>query len=151
MARPASNVKLILLCVFAASMVAALVWVVSVWARGGSMHAPEHPWTAERQTETIARGDRIGVALMLWHESHGSFPESLNDLVPVFLDEVPHPVAGVTRWYYERTPRGFRLTFGTHTLGGGGVNSLYPVSVLSIDIPLGRPAEPVSPTWHHDS
>lgn len=43
-------------------------------------------WEMER---VVAKGDVVVDALMKYHEEHNKYPDSLNELVPSYLDSIP--------------------------------------------------------------
>jgi hypothetical protein len=57
------------------------------------------------------RGDMIVEQLERFHTEEGRYPESLDDLVPEYLTEIPHPTDG-EGFFYEPRDNGFRLKFG---------------------------------------
>ena len=61
-----------------------------------------HQYEASRQKvgSPFDEGNRIIQALSHYKEAKGLFPESLNDLVPEFLSEIPNPNWGTGEWNY---------------------------------------------------
>lgn len=64
---------------------------------------------AQFKTEQVFSHVRIAVALSRWHQEHGSYPESLDRLVPVFLGEAPVDRFIDEPLFYEKTAKGCRF------------------------------------------
>ena len=45
----------------------------------------------KREQKTIDRGNLIIYALGAYYKDNGVYPESLEDLIPVYLDKIPNP------------------------------------------------------------
>lgn len=45
----------------------------------------------KREQKAIDRGNLIIYALAAFYENNGVYPESLEDLIPVYLDKIPNP------------------------------------------------------------
>lgn len=67
------------------------------------------------------RGDAIVHALNEYYDENGQFPISLTELVPMYIDDIPPPLAGNGRWEYSvnDTKQTFFLLFGLN-------KSMYP-------------------------
>jgi hypothetical protein len=52
--------------------------------------------------ESKRRGARIVQALAAYESQHGTYPETLNELVPRQLAQVEPPTWGLQRWTYRR-------------------------------------------------
>jgi hypothetical protein len=48
-----------------------------------------------QQARSKASGDAVCAALDAWHEQHGRYPDTLQELVPAFLSNVPTSAMGV--------------------------------------------------------
>lgn len=81
--------------------------VVAAWALGHLVHNAQVGVSKNR-------GDEIVVALRAFQEQVGQFPDSLEQLVPVYLQAVPSPSVGflpVAFNYSTHEEHGFRLGF----------------------------------------
>jgi hypothetical protein len=84
--------------------------------------------TAHSQTEINEA--LIACALERFHLAHGEYPENLDDLVPQFLDIIPHDVIGGSPLHYRRANGD---TFALYSVGwnsrdDGGVRGQPPPS-----------------------
>jgi hypothetical protein len=68
-----------------------------------------HLAQSQFRAEQIFSHVRIVVALSRWHQEHGSYPESLDVLVPEFLAEAPVDRFIDEPLYYEKTAEGCRF------------------------------------------
>lgn len=88
----------------------------------------EAPWTADRINKSKSRGDQIVAALKAFKQKHGAYPDTLGELVPGFMLEIPNPTAGTREWKYVKDKPGqgayYNLAFGSHAQGG--MSGLYP-------------------------
>lgn len=73
-------------------------------------------WTPENYKETVRRGNAVVTALDAYHSKHKAYPRVLEELIPVYLKEIPPPVVGNGRWQYklEHINSGFHLMVGEH-------------------------------------
>jgi hypothetical protein len=70
-------------------------------------------WTEANIRASKDSGAVIIEAVRRFQRHHGVLPQSLDDLVPAYLPEVPLPSAGGGEWYYGITDGGgFTLGFG---------------------------------------
>jgi len=53
------------------------------------------PIHRSQKARSKATGDSVCAALDAWHEQHGRFPDSLQELVPALLPSVPNSAMGV--------------------------------------------------------
>ncbi|MCK4752949.1 MAG: hypothetical protein KAS75_05850 [Planctomycetes bacterium] len=85
------------------------------------------------RTETVTVGDEIVKALDSYFGDHSKYPNSLEALVPKYLDKVKPPTWGEDGWQYQLNgPNG--KSFGLKVGYKGRDNSYYPVIYYS---PLG--------------
>lgn len=63
-------------------------------------------WSAQEVTETKARGELIGAALLQYKIEYGEFPTQLQALVPKFTEKIPSPTVGTRQWQYTMYPNG---------------------------------------------
>lgn len=73
---------------------------------------------AQFKTEQVFSHVRIAIALSRWHLEHGSYPESLDLLVPQFFAEEPTDRFVDESLFYERTSSGCRF----HSVGADLMN-----------------------------
>jgi hypothetical protein len=64
---------------------------------------------AQLKTEQFFSHVRIAVALSRWRQEHGSYPESLDEMVPKILDEDPMDQFIDEPLFYEKTAEGCRF------------------------------------------
>jgi hypothetical protein len=74
--------------------------------------------------KTQQRGDRIVMALTQYRADHGRYPESLGELSPAYLKDIPHPTWGLREWKYRGQTSEFNLRVDESTRTGDG-NSHY--------------------------
>ncbi|MFG0246474.1 MAG: hypothetical protein ACF8MF_10555 [Phycisphaerales bacterium JB052] len=67
-------------------------------------------WDEEAQQLTIERAQPIIQAIDAYRVDHADEPDSLNDLIPKYLDELPLPLVGGQAWEYHNTKRSYELT-----------------------------------------
>ena len=78
---------------------------------------------------------RVACALERCRLAHGEFPESLNALVPQFIDKFPHDVIGGQPLHYRRTDDGQFVLYsiGWNEDDDGGVLALKESGVVDIE------------------
>lgn len=81
--------------------VAEIVVVVLALAAGAGVYWYAHRDQGELE-ESKERGAVIVDALQAYRAQTGTYPESLEELVPVHLPEVAPPTWGLERWRYRR-------------------------------------------------
>jgi hypothetical protein len=76
-------------------------------------------WNDRVIAESKATGDGIIDKLSKYQRDHGSYPASLEALVPKYMESVPLPVAGERRWIYVMFDdgRAFELRFESKSQG----------------------------------
>jgi hypothetical protein len=89
-------------------------------------------WTKAVQTfafeQTKADEAQIVCALERYRLARGNYPETLNELVPQFIDKLPHDIIGGQSLKYRRTSDGQFLLYSVgwnETDDGGKFNSSY--------------------------
>jgi type II secretory pathway pseudopilin PulG len=88
-------------------------------------------WTKAVQTfafnQTKADEAQIVCALERYHLAHGNYPRTLNELVPQFVDKLPHDIIGGQPLKYQQTDGQFLLySVGwNETDDGGQFNHSY--------------------------
>ncbi|MGI5056716.1 hypothetical protein [Treponema socranskii] len=70
----------------------------------------------KREQKAIDRGNLIIYALGAYYKDNGVYPESLEDLTPVYLDKIPRPGLSDglnfrTKFQYIKWPKSFRINF----------------------------------------
>jgi hypothetical protein len=86
---------------------------------------------------------RVAIALERYRLAHGNFPDSLDTLVPQFIEKIPHDVIGGQPLHYRRTDDGqFVLYFVLYSVGwnatdDGGVVVFKKGSTPDVDISEG--------------
>jgi len=73
---------------------------------------------ALKQTEQS--GAQVLKAIKSFREETGSYPKSLDRLVPSFLSEIPQPAWGLQRWTYNTTEDWFTLSVHEAARSGAG-------------------------------
>ncbi len=73
-------------------------------------------WREADVQSTIVKGDEIRSALAAHYADHGSYPSTLDGLVPAYLPEVPVPDTGLKVWSYRiwRGGEGYELGFAAN-------------------------------------
>ncbi|MEI6074499.1 MAG: hypothetical protein WCS94_02925 [Verrucomicrobiota bacterium] len=61
--------------------------------------------------QTKANEAQIICALERWRLAHGNYPETLDALVPQFMEKIPHDIIGGQPLHYRRTPDGKFLLY----------------------------------------
>jgi len=90
-----------------------------------TMLMPSGVNVALAQKESNARIDltQVALALALYRAEHGSYPESLEDLIPGQLDTIPKDTFGGGPLKYERRGEGYLLyAVGKYGIDNGGSN-----------------------------
>jgi len=84
-----------------------------------------------KAVETTARNQNfvnealVACALERYHLAHGEYPESLDALVPLYLDKLPHDIIGGQPLKYRRTGNAFLLySIGWNETDDGGIAAL---------------------------
>jgi len=60
-----------------------------------------YSWRESQVTETKKRGDVVRHALNEYRTKTGSFPKSLDALVPEYVKVIPQPTVGRRAWNYK--------------------------------------------------
>ena len=58
-------------------------------------------WSTAAINESIATGTTLAAALEKYRADNGSYPPTLDQLVPKYVPEIRPPRAGNQRWVYE--------------------------------------------------
>ena len=61
-------------------------------------------WSRANVEETERRGDIVAAALKNYRDRTGSYPDTLQKLVPQDLNRIPQPTVGKREWEYETWP-----------------------------------------------
>jgi hypothetical protein len=67
-------------------------------------------WERRQTRITLCRGNAVVLALYRYSHERGSFPASLSDLVPRYIDRIPVPRLGSGKWSYEPRDEGHEFT-----------------------------------------
>ncbi|MGD0816070.1 MAG: hypothetical protein ABSA83_20960 [Verrucomicrobiota bacterium] len=67
--------------------------------------------------QTVVNQGLVACALERYHLAHGEYPDTLNALIPEFLDRIPHDVVGGQPPHYHRAADG---TFLLYSIGWNG-------------------------------
>jgi hypothetical protein len=72
--------------------------------------------------QTLANEAQIACALERYRLAHGEYPETLNALVPQFIEKLPHDIIGGQPLHYRRTDNGQFLLYsvGWNEMDDGG-------------------------------
>jgi type II secretory pathway pseudopilin PulG len=83
---------------------------------------------AEDRQNTTLELTRLAVALAVYRAEHGSYPESIDQLVPAVLERLPVEVFSGKPFVYKRSADGFLLYgVGVNGVDEGGSNERYRV------------------------
>jgi hypothetical protein len=74
----------------------------------------------QKMAETTQRGNRIVRALEQYHADRGRYPNSLTDLSPKYLREIPPPTWGLRTWQYQSRASDFTLRVDESVHTGDG-------------------------------
>jgi hypothetical protein len=66
------------------------------------------------------RGELIINALYIYKQAQGTFPDTLNDLAPNYLNEIPKTVEGQDYFYVTNSVDGFFISFDVEDRFGCG-------------------------------
>ena len=80
--------------------------LVLIWPRSTA----NDRWDDEAKQITIERAQPIIHAIDAYRAAHPDEPDSLNDLIPEYLDELPSPLVGGQKWQYHNTKRSYELS-----------------------------------------
>ncbi len=88
------------------------------------------------QQEDRARADwqivRCGLALCAYKTTHGSYPKTLDDLIPAYLSDSPFDQYNGEPLHYKTVDSGFKLYSVGKNLKDDGGESSYPADDISI-------------------
>ena len=73
--------------------------------------APTLDWWNEESKNSTEIGDQIVEAIERYYQDKGIYPNSLNDLVPVYIEEIPKTFTGRGFAYVLHSPDYFTLKF----------------------------------------
>lgn len=94
------------LCIAMLVLIATVVTLVLVWPSSTA----NDRWDDEAQQLTIERAQPIIRAIDAYRVDHADEPDSLDELVPEYLDELPAPLVGGQVWEYHNTRGSYELT-----------------------------------------
>ena len=94
--------KVTTICRFSCAISVILVAAISGCSNGN--------WSDDKVKDSQVRGDRIASALNQHYTDKGSFPATLEDLVPDYIQEIEPPLAGNQRWKYNVIDSGSDFT-----------------------------------------
>jgi len=63
-------------------------------------------WQTTAHNQTLVNEAQIACALERYRLAHGEYPETLNALVPQFIEKLPHDIVGGGPLHYRRTDNG---------------------------------------------
>ncbi len=90
----------------------------------------DRAWQTTARSQAFATEGQIVCALERYHNAHHEYPESLNALVPDFLEKTPHDLLG-QEFRYRRTDSQFLLySPGWDQVDGGGKSGRNPRGVF---------------------
>ena len=72
--------------------------------------------------ETEQRGNRIVDALETFRSDNGHYPQSLLELSPKYLSDIPSPIWGLRKWEYQVNKGQFELGVNESIHTGDGVS-----------------------------
>jgi len=90
----------LLICITIIMIPVACIAIVS-WLEAEGKHDLFFNPSHKNAIETRQRGDVIVVALKKYKIERGRFPETLEGLKPLFLENIPSPVYGTGNWSYR--------------------------------------------------
>lgn len=96
-----SNARLVGILLLVALICVGVLWLM--WP------TPDR-WDQEAQQQTMAAAEPMIQALWQHIDDVGEPPDSLQDLVPGYIDQIPVPVVGSQAWSYRKTQHGFTLS-----------------------------------------
>jgi len=82
------------------------------WGAVDWLTSPPRPpdrWDHEAQQRTIERAQPLVEALAAHHADRGRFPDTLEELVPAYLDAIPEPAVGSRAFRYSPDESGYDL------------------------------------------
>jgi hypothetical protein len=68
-------------------------------------------WQTTAYNQTLVNEAQIACALERYHLAHGEYPETLDALVPQFIEKLPHDIIGGQPLHYRRTGDGQFLLY----------------------------------------
>jgi hypothetical protein len=79
-------------------------------------------WQVTAYNQTLVNEAQIGCALERYRLSHGEYPETLNELIPQYMQTIPHDIIGGQPLHYRRTDDGKFLLYsvGWNEIDDGG-------------------------------
>ena len=86
-----------------------------------------HPFSAAAVESSKARGDKIIEQFERFRGKNGRYPESLDELVPHYMAEIPRPAEG-EGFFYTPKENGYEIRFGFWFARPG---DLYPSGTYS--------------------
>jgi hypothetical protein len=84
-------------------------------------------WQTTAHNQTMVNEAQIACALERYHLAHGEYPETLDVLVPQFMEKIPHDIIGGEPLHYRRTDDGKFLLYsvGWNEKDDGGEKHQY--------------------------
>jgi hypothetical protein len=72
--------------------------------------------------QALANEVQIACALERYHLAHGEYPETLDALMPQFIEDIPHDIIGGQPLHYRRTDGGKFILYsvGWNEMDDGG-------------------------------
>jgi hypothetical protein len=94
----------------------------NIWSRIAIPNFTKAILTTARNQSLVDQG-QIACALERYHVAHGDYPETLDALVPQFIEKLPHDIIGGEPLHYRRTVDGKFLLYsvGWNETDDGGV------------------------------
>lgn len=79
-------------------------------------------WQSTAYNQTLVNEAQIACALERYRLAHGEYPETLDALLPQFIENIPHDIIGGARLHYRRTADGKFLLYsiGWNEIDDGG-------------------------------
>ena len=82
----------------------------NVWARIAIANFTK-AWQTTAHNQTLVNEGQIACALERYHLAHGDYPETLDALVPQFIEKLPHDIIGGQPLHYRRSEGGKFLLY----------------------------------------
>ena len=110
----------------------------NIWSR---ISIPNFTKAVQRtaQNQTLVNEGQLACALERYHLAHGDYPESLDALVPQFIESLPHDIIGGQPLHFRRTADGKFLLYsiGWNEKDDGGQQEMPQTKNGAVDLTKG--------------
>lgn len=81
----------------------------------------------QKYKETFELAKQIVASIEKYNQENGKYPQSLEDLIPEYIDGIKPPTWGNSGWVYGLEPQGFYFCIGYGKIKDDPILDLYPI------------------------